>query len=272
MNDLALDEFAHLLFDGEEEVLEKESFAKKMTPIAPLTTTQLRSRQKKEVQLYDTWKQAPTKQNLTPLMKSLSNITNMYTQRHATSWAIPRSAVEAEVKIKTLQALNTFDPSYGVKLSTHLQHQLKSVGRFIKKYNNFGKIPEQRQRRIGEFKRAKTELHDMHGREPTTQEMSEFMSWPMSEVALLEIEIRADITGGEETGAVTTFERSKDSDILKLIYYELTPEEKLVYEYTLGAHGKQELGTTAIAKQLNMAAAKVSRIKKKIANKMQVYT
>jgi DNA-directed RNA polymerase specialized sigma subunit len=60
-------------------------------------------------------------------------------------------------------------------------------------------------------------------------------------------------------------------EVLKLIPYELSPEENAVFEHVYGTGGKPQLGTGDIAKRLNMSAPKVSRVKSAIAEKIKKY-
>ena len=66
--------------------------------------------------------------------------------------------------------------------------------------------------------------------------MAEYLKWSENTVRLLNKEIRKALpTSGFEGGFdPTTISPNRDSEKLKLIKYELTPEEQLVYEYTIG--------------------------------------
>ena len=64
---------------------------------------------------------------------------------------------------------------------------------------------------------------------------------------------------------------SRTAEVVRLIQYELKPEEQAVMEHLLGINGKPKLKPGEIATKLNMTPSKVSRIKSSIASKMGQY-
>ena len=56
---------------------------------------------------------------------------------------------------------------------------------------------------------------------------------------------------------------------LRRVYFDLDSDERLVYEYTLGQHGKQKLKAGAIAREMGKSPAWVSRKRKKIADLLE---
>jgi DNA-binding MarR family transcriptional regulator len=59
---------------------------------------------------------------------------------------------------------------------------------------------------------------------------------------------------------------------MNLIRYQLTPEELLVYEYTIGAGGKPKLRPGEIATKLGMHPTKVSRLRNSITKKIESFS
>jgi hypothetical protein len=84
----------------------------------------------------------------------------------------------------------------------------------------------------------------------------------------LEHEIRDEIPSSRFAGEMMAIKPSKDAEVLRLIQYELTPEEKSVFEYSMGMNGKPQLKPGDIAQRLNMQPSKVSRLKLAIAQKV----
>ncbi len=68
-----------------------------------------------------------------------------------------------------------------------------------------------------------------------------------------------------------TLTPSRESEVLNMVRYELTPEELLVYEYTVGFGGKPLLRPGQIANKLNMNPSKVTRLRKSMAAKVDKY-
>ena len=64
---------------------------------------------------------------------------------------------------------------------------------------------------------------------------------------------------------------SKTEEVLKLFKYELTGEQRLVYEHLTGFGREKITSTGDLAKKLNMKDYQVSRIKNQIESKLRKY-
>lgn len=185
--------------------------------------------------------------------------------------ALPTSVIEAEVKSLMVKALKDYDDNRGIQMNTFLISRLQKVSRLVYKYQNVGTIPEQRAIKIDQFKKIRTFLHDNIGREPSAVELAEELKWSVPEVERMEKELRTSISFSNELTEMSFMQSSRDMEILDLIYYELTPQEKLVYEYLTGKGGKQELSGQEIALRLNVSPSTVTRIRQSIEEKINKY-
>jgi len=87
----------------------------------------------------------------------------------------------------------------------------------------------------------------------------------------MELELRKEVPTSTLQSDMSSLKPSKETEIIRLIQYELTPEEKIVYEHLLGVNGKPQLKPGEIATRLNMSPSKVSRIKDSIGAKVKKY-
>lgn len=231
--------------------------------------------QQEEARLWRKWDARGRKpQDLAPLMRSLAPLIQDKVNVYAGKVPIPPASIRTEFQQQALRALKTYRPDKGAKLNTWVQTNLRKGQRYITTYQNLGRIQEDRVYKIGTFNTTKDLLTDELGREPTSTELSDRLKWHPKEVATLELELRKDlrVSGfGPDGAEPSTVEPSREAEVLRLVAYELTPEEKLVYEYSFGVGGKQRLRSGAIAKKLGMSASKVSRLRGSIADKMKRY-
>jgi len=237
----------------------------------------LRKRQRFEIEQWQKWKKSGEKPSeLRPLLQSMRPLikgqVNVFKGRVRD---IPPAAIEAEFNKHAMTAFRTYDPNRGAKLSTHVRNQLQKAKRYVATHQNVAYIPEHRVWKIGEFQTAQGELSEKFGREPTNQEMSEHLRWSPNEVSRMSRELRRDLpTSGfvsPEGGSVDPYSMmpSREREVLNLIEYELSPEEKLVFDYTYGRHGKPQMQPGQIASRLHFSPSKVSRLRKSITGKMQ---
>lgn len=228
---------------------------------------------KKDHQLWNQWNQNGRKEeDLEQLMHQMNPLIQRASNVYAGKVNIPKSAVQAEFQIHAINAFKTYNPNRGATLGTHVTHQLKKGRRFISTYQNVGRIPETRIHKITEFKNARDELADDLGREPSAHELASKLKWPTTQVSAMTTELqRKEVPTSTLQGDMSSLKPSKEGELLRLIQYDLNPQEKIVYEYLLGQNGKPQLSPGQIARKLNMSPSKVSRIKNSIGKKAQGY-
>jgi RNA polymerase primary sigma factor len=234
----------------------------------------LAATQARETELWNKWKhQGEKPKDLTPLLRSYNPLIRKKANQFVGNVDLPPAAIHAEFQHAALNAFRRYDPNKGAALNTWVNINLKKAQRWVSKYQNVARIQENRQYKIGVFNNAKSTLDERLGREPTNVEMADHLGWGESDVSMLNKEIRKALpTSGFEGGFdPTTISPNRDSEKLKLIKYELNPEECLVYEYTIGDSGKPMLKPGEIARKLKMSPSKVSRIRNSITSKLEQY-
>ena len=239
--------------------------------IEKFSASDLRKRQQREMEMWEQWQQSgQQKKHLRPLLSSLKGFINHRANVYAGRVRdIPPEAIRAEFTNQTVQALQSFDPNRGTKLTTHIGHQLKKAQRFITTYQNPGRIPEYR---IRELQDAEQRLDERLGRAPTQLELADKLKWSPRQVGVLQREVRKALPTGQFEQDPSSFVPSRQKEVLRLLPYELNSEERAVFEYIYGVGGKPKLGPGAIAQRLGMSAPKVSRLKRAIADKYAKYS
>lgn len=227
-----------------------------------------------DFQLWKDWrdsKEDPDK--LRPLMNQFRGMIRQSSNR----WMgidMPPAVIQAEHNKQFLRALRTYDPDKG-KLGTWVgSHLKKAPQRFLTTYQNPARIVETRTgAKRGLFDSAKATLDDQLGREPTSQEVSEYLAWPLAEVERAQSEGRAAWYSSSAPFGLdpATNMPSRATEIARFIKVDLTPEETLVWEYTTGEGGKPQLKPGEIATRLGMSPSKVSRLRNSITEKIKKY-
>lgn len=236
----------------------------------------LKSVKAKERELWAEWKAArgPRRKELAAkLLKSFEKLihsrANVYLRSRNNQ--VPKSVILYEYKYRLLQGLDRYDPEKGTALSTYVMYYLSKPARFVKKYQNVGRIPEHRIDNITEYKAAKTYLDDKLDRPPTHDELAKYLGWKVKEVARMASEQRKDLlTSGFESDP-SKLEPSREEEVFRLIQYELSPEELQVFRHTFGIGGAPQLSPGEIGRKFRMNPSKVSRYRKKLREKMEPY-
>lgn len=238
----------------------------------PMTPEMLQARQQKELQMWQHWNvNGRQPEHISPLLNSMRPLIQAEVNRYKRLEEIPSSAMEAEFTKWAVHGMETFDPTRGVLLSTHVRNNMKKGLRYVANYQNPARIPEKRAAKVGEYNAARDILDERLGRPPGTHEIAEHLGWHPKEVELLETEvIRAKPLSHSVVDPVS-YMPSKAREAIGLAFYDMTPEEKAVAELTFGMHGKKRMQPGEIARHLKMSPSKVSRIRKSIGGKIGQY-
>ena len=236
----------------------------------PLEGEELRSRQAKELALWQTWKDGGQKpKDLRPLLKSFAPLIRMKTNVYKGKVKlIPDSAIETEFQLRFVDALRSYNPSKG-SLGTYVYRYLDKAKRFIVENQNIGRIPENRVYKIRQYTAARDELAEDLGTEPTVKQVAKKLKWDEAEAERMDSELRGDLVsqGFEEDPYSVT--PSKSEEVLRLFKFELSGKEREVYEYLTG-YGKPHITSTGeIAKRVKLEDYQVSRIKQSLQKRLQ---
>jgi DNA-directed RNA polymerase specialized sigma subunit len=189
--------------------------------------------------MFNKWKQTGDVKHFQELYGSMKNMIHTAASRAAYGSNLPESAHKAYAAQAFLDALKTYNPSSGAALQTHVFGSVQNkVKRLNYMYSNLGHIPEPRMQAVGLYQTEQASMKAELGREPSAAELADRLNWNLSEVTKMQTELRKDLAMGEGTEEQSFFESSKDEEILDYIYYDIGPQEKAVYDYIFGKHGK----------------------------------
>ena len=230
-------------------------------------------------QQLDMWRKWKTSgedpDDLQPLLTSLNRVISSRVNRQRAP-RIYKPAIDAHARTLTVQALRRYDPTYKASVSSHVYNNLKGLNRFVKQHQNFTRIVEQRAAKIGDYDRATETLKGSLGRDPTSHELADHLKMSVRNVERLKLEVRPDIFthSTAEFGDISPFEDELPvhREIVEMLPYELTLDEKRVFDHLFGRGGqKEEKSTNIIARNLGWSPSKVSQVKKSITKKYRSY-
>lgn len=195
-----------------------------------------------EVDIFDKWKKTQDPMFFQELYKSLKPLIHGAAEKASLGSNVPLSAHKAYAAQNFLDALRTFQPGKGASLQTHIYGAVhQKAKRLNYQYQNLGSIPEPRAQTIGVYQNEHSNLRDALGREPSAAELADKLGWGIKEVANIQKEMRRDLSMTEGMEETPYYQSSRDEELLNYLYYDLGPEEKVVYEYVFGKNGKQKM-------------------------------
>lgn len=233
------------------------------------------TRKDRETDMVNRWKSAPEHekpQHLQPLLQAYDSVFN----RKVNEWsrgarAVNAAAMKAELQKQFINSLHTYDPEKAA-LSTHVETRLQKAKRFVGTHQNLAYIPEGQARFIGPIMKAKDELSEELGRDPTHSEIADHLGITPARVERLTKSLKKDIPASMLVNDPSAQTSSREREVLELLQYNLTPEEKKVFDYLYGRNGMPAIqATNELAARLGKSAPQISRLKTSILNKYKQY-
>lgn len=252
------------------------------TPSA--TKPDIRDKKANELEMWHKWNNGGRKpQDLNPLITSFTPLIQTRVNLFKNKTEIPTSAIEHEHKMEFVRAMETYDPSKGTALGTHVVNRLKKVQRYVESNKNFTRITENIYSKIGAYNSLRSNLTEQLGHPPSDQHIHDHLVknphptlgiLSMKDIGRLNREQRRGLVQSghdtEEFGGSPNAS-SRNEEVIHLVQYKLTEPEKAVYEYTFGMNGKPQMKPGDIAKALKMDNSKVAKLRTSIFRKMEPY-
>ena len=233
------------------------------------------SAKEKDARLFKTWKTSTGFAKSKALEELLDELRGpIFTAVNAYLGApLPRKTLELEAQRFALEGLNAYNPTLADSLSSYIITFVKQkLYRYVSTYQNVARIPEYQVRKIAPLREATADLTQKLGREPTTVELADHLGVPLTKVTQLRRIMRKDLLEeGPGMENVIAFEHDPAYEKAMLAYYAFSDIEKTVFDHSLGAHGQVQLSTNDLAAKLKLSAARVSQLKKQIAEKIKPY-
>jgi len=242
-----------------------------------MATRDYKALRRNDIKLWHEWKDSGFKpKKLKPLQDSMQGIVISAVNKYR-GVDIARPILTAEANKHLVQSLKDYNPNRGAQLHTHAMNRMKRVDRFVKDNQNFGRVVEQRAQKWQDYLTAKTLLTQELGRPPTAMELSQKMSLQMKraitpkEAERYMKEDRKDLVQTGLDQNAFEFTPTPDRLVLKMLPAELTKEENAVFARLYGVNGSRRMRPGEIARDLRISNAKVTRLKDKIAKKIEAY-
>jgi DNA-directed RNA polymerase specialized sigma subunit len=231
----------------------------------------LQQKRENELKQLELWKQTQQPEHLAPLLKSFEPVVAQKLRQYKAP-TVSEPAFKAHLQKQLIGAFQTFDPGRGAQLSTHVENRLMKAQRFNTKFQNLAYIPEGKTRHIGKINKAQDELAEQFGRPPTHSEIADHLGMPPKQVSQVISAQRKDIPASTFESDPTEIAMHRDQEVLDLLPYNLTADEKQVFNHIFGRDGATQLSSTnQIASRLGKTAPQVSRLRSSILKKYQQY-
>ncbi len=212
-------------------------------------------------ELFQTYQQTKSPHDLNKLVNQLMPL--IHTEVKRASGTLPTQALTSEAKKWTIHAINTYDPSKGTQLSTHVTNYLQKVRRLNYRYQNAARLSENNQLIFHKYNNAQQALQERLNREPTEEELAKELDWSKKAVIKFKAGIFQDIveSSKEKASEYSRFDTGKP--LFEHMMDQLSPEEQLIMKHT------GELSSTELAEKLGVNVNRLNYLKGKMVKKLK---
>lgn len=227
------------------------------------------SRKERDIELWKAWKAAPGPSTLKPLMAALDPVIQSEVNRWAAN--APRYALEQRGRQLTLEALQTYDPSRGAALNTHVTHRLRKLSREVYSHADPVRLPENKQLMVISLNRAAKELEAETGLPPSTTELAGHLGWSPSKVKSVRAQSIDSYVESQDSGAGLFVEAEREADDPRVTFYVmgLNPQDRIIFEHVTGWNDAEVLPVHRIATKLRMTPSQVNTRKARMVRELE---
>lgn len=203
----------------------------------------------RDLELWRTWKRTQSTPDLEALMRQVMPLIRTEVNRY--TGVVSSIVLEAEAKRLAKHAFDTYAPTAGTQLNTHVVNQLQKLKRLVYDRQSTVRVPEHQRLTYNRYRRAMNDLEDRLGAPPTIDHVADHLGLPVPKLQRLvaTVEKRELLESGEGPSfGAPHDEREK----LELAYHDLTPQQKDIFDYRTGLHGKPELANPEICKRMGI--------------------
>lgn len=249
----------------------------KKEPPSPEKIAQIKA--SPEFKMWEQWKQNPQPETLRPLMQHFEPIFKNKVQQ----WKAPNvneAAFKAELKIRAINAFDSFNPERGAGIRTHLETHLMKAQRYNTKQQNAMHIPEEKARLIGKIDAVSNELTESLGRDPSMDEIADMLNErlnlrrPLTTKKIQQIQgsrVR-DVLSSSLESDPSPFMANRDREIVTMLRPILPPDHQVVFDHLYGLNGKRKIESTGeLARELGKSPSQISRIRTALLSQFDRY-
>lgn len=215
---------------------------------------------KQDSELYDNWKLKGDKASLTALVHQLHPV--IYAEVRRASGTLPPAALSAEAKKWTIRAIQSFDPSKGVGLATHVTNYLPKIRRLNYKYSNSARLPENLHLKYTEFHNTVSHLENAFGRPPTDEEIAKELGWSKPLVVKFKGSLYEDLVESADARMPEATHFNYNSMLMDHLMSSLDEQEKTILM------NSKELSSQELADKLGINIARLNYLKTKLKDKI----
>jgi len=217
---------------------------------------------------WENWRKDPSPQNLSNAVRQFNGLIDSSISSQST---VNKSLLKSKAKILAADAIKTYDPSKGTKLSTHVYNYLRPIQRSARDMTEVSPLSRYYSDEAAQFVKFNQDFLEENGREADDSEIMDGLGINTKRLAKLNKLVKYEVPEGQLVGSIEQ-EEDKGSENLNLwteyVYNDLNTLDKKILDYKIGRNGHPTLSNEDIAAKLKIGPVDVSIRSQKIAEKI----
>lgn len=241
-----------------------------LNKIARLAGTAATTRAEQDLALWKKWRATRSPVDLSRLLDQM----NPLVQREVLKWSatLAKPLLDAEGKRLAVEAFDSYDPSRGAALGTHVANRLQKMSRLSYSNQNVARLPENKLLMFHTYNVAHAKLEDAFGRTPTSDELADELGWSMKHLTQFRRQTAHQElleSGGSEGEGGPGFEAEETDHTVDFIHHDLPPTQKAIFEHLTGYAGTKMLSNQDIQRKLGLSQGQYSYQKKLLVDRIE---
>lgn len=214
----------------------------------------------KDIELFNQWKNTGDKKALGALVNQLSPV--IYSEVRRASGTLPETALSAEAKSWAIRAIQTYDPSKGTSLSTHVSNYLPKVRRLNYTYQNAARLPENLHLQYSEFQKGISHLQETLNRDPSDEEIAAHLGWSKPLVVKFKGSLYEDLIESATQRPIETTQFNQNKMLMDHLLDQLDETEKYIFL------NNKDVSASEMCKKLGINISRLNYLKSKLISKI----
>ncbi len=215
---------------------------------------------------YTKWVRSRSGADLDALIHRLDPLIQAEVNRRAGT--LSRDLLLVQARKLAIDAVKSFDPNRGVKITTHVVNQLQKLSRVNYTHQNAARIAEHHLLQFHTLRVAREDFAADHGRDPTTEELADQLRWTPSKLGQVQAQFqRSELlehAGGGAGSGAQSFVATEHDPSIGYAYATLSPRQQKIFEYVTGYNGAPKLKNPEIMQKLGITQGVLSYEKTRI--------
>jgi DNA-directed RNA polymerase specialized sigma subunit len=203
------------------------------------------------------WKAAPSPHTMSAVLATVKPVIESAAGRFP---GLNSDLMQSEGRRLAIQAVQSFDPTAGTSLNTHVFNHLRPLSRFAQKTRRAISIPRERGQEVSGFVKFNRDFLEENGREPSDHELMDGLGVSAKKLqSLRNGEFYEFAEGQTENSLEVDPGESRLARWTDLVYHDLPDRDRLIMDYRLGRNGREVLEPEAIAVKMGLDASYIRK-------------